>query len=78
LSSSGTITFNSGTLYTGYAHGTYQSDGDKPTYTGTSDKYGGVNIGSLMANKTISKPSGYTIQYFTSSAGLVGLRIVKN
>ena len=81
LSASGNIYFRSGDIYSNFKAGTYQSDWDKPTYYGPGDTYKSVDIGSLITNKKVISPSGYTVKYFTSSSlsgNVIALRIVKN
>ena len=81
LSASGNIYFRSGNIYSDFKAGTYQSDWDKPTYYGPGDTYKSVDIGSLITNKKVISPSGYTVKYFTSSSlsgNVIALRIVKN
>ena len=81
LSASGNIYFRSGNIYSDFKAGTYQSDWDKPTYYGPGDTYNSVDIGSLITNKKVISPSGYTVKYFTSSSlsgNVIALRIVKN
>ena len=81
LSASENIYFRSGDIYSDFKAGTYQSDWDKPTYKGPGDVYKSVDIGSLITNKKVISPSGYTVKYFTSSSfsgNVIALRIVKN
>ncbi len=81
LNASSNIYFKSGDIYSSFKAGTYQSDGDKPTYSGPGDTYKSVDIGNLITNKKVISPSGYTVKYFTSSSAsgnVVALRIVKN
>ena len=81
LSASENIYFRSGDIYSSFKAGTYQSDGDKPTYSGPGDMYKSVDIGKLITNKKVISPSGYTVKYFTSSSlsgNVVALRIVKD